>query len=151
MPGDSLSVKMMHWNILADSLAHESFSKVPKDYLKWEYRFELMKQHIKSVNPDVIGLSEVDVLPLYREIAEWFNKQGYADYFVEKPNGISGSAIFYKKDKFVCLQQNAIFFSNESSQFFMYCRLAKRMQPGKKGSAKEPVPSTGTSFHDMKM
>jgi mRNA deadenylase 3'-5' endonuclease subunit Ccr4 len=60
----------MHWNILADKLA-DSFDKVPKDFLKWEYRFDLIKKHIKQVNPDVVGLSEVDVLPLYREIAEF--------------------------------------------------------------------------------
>lgn len=54
----------MHWNILADKLA-TNFPKVPKDFLKMEYRFELIKQHIKLVNPDVVGLSEVDVPPVY--------------------------------------------------------------------------------------
>lgn len=31
--------KFLHWNILADKLAHDSFSKVPKEYLGWNYRF----------------------------------------------------------------------------------------------------------------
>jgi len=41
------------------------------------------------------------VLPLYRELADFMIKLGYNDYFVEKKNGISGSAIFYKKAKFL--------------------------------------------------
>ena len=58
----------MHWNILADKLS-DAFPKVPKMYLKWEYRFRLIIQHIKEVDPDCVGLSELDVLPLYKEIA----------------------------------------------------------------------------------
>lgn len=97
-----LNIKIMHWNILADKLAI-NFDKVPKDFLKWEYRFELIKQHIKSVNPDVVGLSEVDVPPIYDTIQAFMHKLGYDDYFVPKQNNISGSAIFYKRDKLVCL------------------------------------------------
>ena len=141
-----MKVKMMHWNILADKLAHDSFTKVPKEYLKWEYRLELIKQHISRVDPDVLGLSEVDVLPLYRELAEIMKKMGYSDYFVEKPSRISGSAIFYKKDKFACLQQNSVSFGDDSSQFFMYCRLA--LKTGTQG--KSSAPSTGSHQHDPK-
>jgi mRNA deadenylase 3'-5' endonuclease subunit Ccr4 len=139
-----MSIKFLHWNVLADKLAN-SFPKVPKDFLRWEYRFELMKQHIRSVDPDVIGLSEVDVMPLYRQLQEFMSSQGYADFFVEKSNGISGSAIFYKKEKFVCLQQKEIQFGEGSSQFFMYCLFARRTEGGK------GVPSSGTSaIHDPK-
>ena len=74
------------------------------------------------MNPDVVGLSEVDVLPLYREIAEFMASQGYSDYFVEKSNRISGSAIFFKSEKFKCLSQNSQVFG-ETSQFFMYVKL----------------------------
>ena len=56
------------------------------------------------VDPDIMGLSEVDVNPLFKEIQSSFNKMGYSDYFVEKKSGISGSAIFYKRDKLACLQ-----------------------------------------------
>ena len=102
--GKEITLKFLHWNILADRLAHESFSKVPKEFLSWDYRFSLILQHIKDVQPDVFGLSEVDVLPHYRNIADAFARMGYMDYFVEKSNGISGSAIFYRKDMFLCLE-----------------------------------------------
>lgn len=64
----------------------------------------MIKKHIKDVDPDVFGLSEVDCLPMYRSIADAFAMMGYQDFFVEKSNGISGSAIFYKKSKFICLE-----------------------------------------------
>ena len=99
----------MHWNILADKLAYGSFSKVPNHFLNWNYRFNLIQQHIKQVGPDIVGLSELDVIPRYNEVATFMNKLGYNDYFVEKfNNGPSGSGIFYKKDKltFECIKKN---------------------------------------------
>ena len=74
----------MHWNILSDNNTYDSFPKVPEKYLKWDYRFELIQQHIKYLDPDCLGLSEVDVLPLYAKLADVLKKMGYADYFVEK-------------------------------------------------------------------
>ena len=63
-PSKSIDLKVLHWNILANKLA-DAFDKVPRDYLKWSYRFNLIKQHLLSVDADVVGLSEVDVMPLY--------------------------------------------------------------------------------------
>lgn len=95
----------MHWNVLADKLAFDSFDKVPEKFLKWQYRFPLIIQHIKEIDADIVGLSEVDIQPLYDEYRYEMAKLGYLDYFVEKKNKISGSAIFYKKEKFECLEQ----------------------------------------------
>lgn len=139
----------MHWNILADKLAHGTFEKVPKDYVKWEYRFELIKQHINNVNPDAIGLSEVDVEPIYNQIQSFMNKLGYDDYFVPKPNNISGSAIFWKRDKLACLTKNYQLFGDKSSQFFMFCVFAKKNDT--KSINSSIVPSSGTSYQDNRM
>ena len=97
-------ITMMHWNILANSLAFGSFDKVPEEYLKWDYRFNLIQQHIKDIDPDVLGMSEVDCFPLYDQIRSSMYEMGYLDYFVEKSSKISGSVIFYKKSKFVCME-----------------------------------------------
>ena len=64
-----------------------------------------MKQHISEVDPDCIGLSEVDVPPLYQSFQEDLKLLGYDGYFVEKSNNITGSAIFWKSNKFVCLEK----------------------------------------------
>jgi hypothetical protein len=61
---------------------------------------------------------------------------------VEKPSGATGSAIFYKKAKFICLEQNSLPFGDDDNQFFMYCRLAKKGEAGKKARALA-LPSSG--------
>ena len=93
----------MHWNVLADYLAND-FPKVPDEYLSWKHRFPLIIEHIKNVDPDVVGLSETDVQPLYMDYKNAMKSLGYSDYMFEKYNRISGSAIFYKDDKFTCLK-----------------------------------------------
>ena len=80
--GKEITLKFLHWNILADRLAHESFSKVHKEFLSWDYRFSLILQHIEDIQPDVFDLIEVDVSPHYQKIADAFARMGYMDYFV---------------------------------------------------------------------
>ena len=62
-----MNITFMHWNILADKLS-DNFPKVPAEFLKWDYRFNLIIQHIEQINPDVIGLSELDIYPLYKDV-----------------------------------------------------------------------------------
>ena len=77
------------------------------------------------------------------------NKLGYDDYFVPKPNNISGSAIFWKRDKLACLSKNYQLFGDKSSQFFMFCVLAKKNDA--KSINSSIVPSSGTSYQDNRM
>ena len=42
-------------------------------------------------------------------------KLGYDGYFIEKSNGISGSAIFWKSNKIECLEKVHEIFSHEDS------------------------------------
>lgn len=145
----SLNVKMMHWNVLADTLSQGSFDNVPKDLLGWEYRWELMKQHFSNVDPDVLGLSEVDLDPMMNAFEEFMSKRGYDSYFVPKTGKQQGSAIFYKKEKFVCLKKNSVTFGEDSSQFFMYVHLVKRSDAV--GQKEEAVPNSGGSNSNKKM
>ena len=56
---------------------------------------------------------------------------------------MTGSAIFYKKAKFICLEQNALPFGEDDNQFFMYCRLAKKGKTGGKEGLALALPSSG--------
>ena len=115
----------MHWNVLADKLAHDSFTKVPQEYLQWSYRLNLILQHVKVVDADMIGLSEVDLQPLYGQIEEGMAKLGYTGYFHQKP-AISGSALFYKTDKFDLVEKDAIQYGENQSQFFMFGKFVSK-------------------------
>ena len=96
----------MHWNILAQRLA-ESFDKIPNDspILYYKNRLSLFKQHFEALDPDIIGLSEVDAISgdnieTLLELLKIMKNLGYAHYYHEKSNHMTASAIFYKADKF---------------------------------------------------
>ena len=62
-------------------------------------------------------MSEVD---RYYQIRDWLEERGYKGYLGMKPNGISGSAIFWKKDKYLCEYRKMTRFDPESSHIFVY-------------------------------
>jgi mRNA deadenylase 3'-5' endonuclease subunit Ccr4 len=104
----------MHWNILADSLAFDSFPKVPDSLLQWNYRFPLIMEHIKQVDPDCLGLSEVDLPPIKEQVEAALEQLGYATFFFPKPNNVSGSLIGFKKELFVCREKGCQLFQGDS-------------------------------------
>ena len=56
-----LSLKVMHWNILAAKLCDKDKKLMCKEkYLDWDYRCKLILKHIKKTDPDVLGISELD-------------------------------------------------------------------------------------------
>lgn len=119
----------MHWNILADCLSQGSFTKVPAEILTWEYRLNLMLQHFAQVNADVIGLSEVDSDPLYSQLSAPMVEMGYDHYFVAKEGGkgTNGSAIFWKAEKFDCLEKNFKLYVEGETQQVVYARLQHKL------------------------
>lgn len=85
--------------------------------MEWSYRWKMIQQQILQVDPDFIGLSEVDKFP---EIRDWLEDQGYKGFLGMKPNGISGSAIFWKTSKYLCEYRKMTLFDPKSSQIFVY-------------------------------
>ena len=109
-------VSFMHWNILADKLTG-NLDKVPSQYLEWDFRWKLMQQQIDQARPDFIGLSEVD---RYDQIKDYMESKGYRGYLGMKSNGISGSAIFWRADKYLCEYRQMTKFDPKSSHIFVY-------------------------------
>lgn len=116
----------MHWNILADKLS-QNFDRVPNKLLDWKYRWPLIQQEVKQVDPDFVGLSEVDK---YDQIREWMESQGYRGYLGMKKNGISGSAIFWKQDRFLCEYRKMTQFDKDSSHIFVYGKFSSLANKG---------------------
>lgn len=54
---------------------------------------------MRAVDADVLGLSEVDLMPYREDLTQIFDKLGYDYIFEDKGSGISGSAILWKKEK----------------------------------------------------
>lgn len=52
---------IMQWNCLADGLAQEgSFDNVEVQHLVWEYRMPLIVKEIRTLNPDIFCLEELN-------------------------------------------------------------------------------------------
>ena len=52
---------IMQWNCLADGLAQEgSFDNVDVQHLTWEYRMPLVVNEIRTLNPDIFCLEELN-------------------------------------------------------------------------------------------
>ena len=84
--------------------------------MKWSYRSNLIKKHIKNENADIIGLCELDCKDNYakkfdnrlnqdgkdahQDLVSYLDDLGYEKYIVERESGMNATGIFYKKDTF---------------------------------------------------
>ena len=73
--------------------------------LRFSNRIRLMRQHFEQMDPDIMGLSEVDALSgtypdAFLALQEMLKQMGYDCMAYDKVGGASASAIFWKVDKF---------------------------------------------------
>lgn len=118
MKSADFKMRLMHWNILADKLTDQRMlPEVDPKYLSWPYRCKLVQKHISEINPDILGLSELDCLlnesevfseevnrrakEAHKDVVGFLeNKMNYKGLIAEKANGKSASAIFYKTERY---------------------------------------------------
>lgn len=117
--------RLAHWNVLAQKLTNKFiYPQVKEEWLDWSHRFPLIKQHLRELNADVLGLSELDTLhkelELYAQanqvgrrahvdIVQFLSDElGYDSYILEKDSGLCASSIFFKRDKFKCLEKGKV-------------------------------------------
>lgn len=61
--GKHFSIKIAHWNILAQKLSSNyAFPHVEDKWLQWNHRYQLIKAHIQQIDADILGISEFDCL-----------------------------------------------------------------------------------------
>jgi mRNA deadenylase 3'-5' endonuclease subunit Ccr4 len=81
---DGLSLRVLHWNTLADSLV-DSFPHVKdKHHLTWQHRSPLLAQEVSRHGADVLSLCEVDHVEHFNE-AMAKQKRGYQSVHQPKP------------------------------------------------------------------
>lgn len=98
------SFTLMSYNILAQhhidsqpSLYHGH----DQDSLSWSHRFDVIKEEIEQIKPDILCLQEVQQSHL-QQITQCFNGLGYDTSLYKKRTGlqVDGCAIYYKKHLF---------------------------------------------------
>ena len=81
------------------------------------------------LDADVIGMAEVDGSggennQAYADLMKMMNELHDAYQYFEKPNHLSGSAIFYKGDKFNLIYSSFMPFKPGASQSYMHCHFS---------------------------
>jgi len=66
-----LDLNIAHWTLDQIGLADQY-----DDYMKWEHREPLIIQHITSLDPDVMGISDFDISLIQKKL----EKLGYTIY-----------------------------------------------------------------------
>ena len=98
-------IKLMHWNILSDYRAKWTFEGIiDETILDWSNRSFLIQEHIKYVNPDVLGLCDIDTGGRHKFLSQFICSQGYKEFHKENMN--LGVSIFYKTDIFELIEKN---------------------------------------------
>ena len=109
---------------LSPSDSSLNFIKAPQEVLKWENRKdELLKEILRS-GADVVCLEEVDHFPDFFQPK--LKENGFEGFFKPKPSspclevegnsGPDGCALFYKADKFTCLDKQELTLQNKDGE-----------------------------------
>ncbi|NXP46085.1 PDE12 phosphodiesterase, partial [Heliornis fulica] len=111
------SVRVVSYNILADTYAQTEFSRtVLYPYcapyaLELDYRQNLLKKELAGYSADLICLQEVDKSVFVDSLAPALDAFGLEGLFRIKEKQHEGLATFYRRDKFSLLSQHDITFS----------------------------------------
>ncbi|AJS85331.1 Ngl3p [Saccharomyces cerevisiae YJM1342] len=96
---DSLDVKIMTYNTLAQTLIRRDFFPESGPALKWHKRSKVLVHELKKYRPDVVSLQEVD----YNELNFWqenFHKLGFDMIFKRHEGKTHGLLVAWNNKKF---------------------------------------------------
>lgn len=108
-------IRVMQWNMLAQALSPDNFTKCPPDALKWDVRQLRITEEILRYRPSVLCMEEVDQ---FSYLQETLMKAGYLGSFYPKPKspclyaeenyGPDGCAMFYNSHQLTLVQTDSI-------------------------------------------
>ncbi|XP_076821644.1 2',5'-phosphodiesterase 12-like isoform X1 [Clavelina lepadiformis] len=103
-PNDS--VRVVCYNILADCYAETDTAKTllfpycSNEFMKIDYRIQLLQKELYGYHSDIIFLQEVDRFVFEDYLSPTMSLQNYASIFGNKQQTNEGGSIFYSRDKF---------------------------------------------------
>lgn len=135
-------IRVMQWNMLAQGLIGENFTKCPDKALELEVRKLRFIEEILRYQPTVLCLEEVD---LFSYLKETLAKCGYVGTFYPKPlspcldnlynQGPDGCAIFYNSSKLKLVKSenlNLLAWDWETNQVSVICQFQSKTDTSKK-------------------
>lgn len=106
-------LRIMSYNILADTLAYEHakelYKSSPHHCLKWRHRCQMLLREVEHFNPDVVCLQEVDC---FGDIDRSLEKLGYSGKWTKRTGDRKdGLATFYKQDVLEVVEKESLHFN----------------------------------------
>lgn len=96
---EGLKVRILQFNMLANSLTVNSGFNCDTLVLSWEYRCSRLIEEILRYDPDVIGVEELDQIN-FPEILKALSEI-YEGYYEKKiGDNLDGCAVFWKKARY---------------------------------------------------
>ncbi|XP_031626324.1 protein angel-like [Contarinia nasturtii] len=122
------SFTLMSYNILAQHYIDSQpslYRNHNPDSLQWTHRFDVLKQEIDDISPDILCLQEVQQSHL-SEISAHFNDQGYDTSLFKKRTGlqVDGCAIFFKKHLFDLIEFHFVDYFQPEIKILNRCNVA---------------------------
>ncbi|CEP18119.1 hypothetical protein [Parasitella parasitica] len=105
-------VRVMTFNILAQSLIKRKLFPDSGDYLKWKQRRRMILDEIKLYNPDILTMQELDNFEAYYEAM--FAEMGYQVLYYTHPAKRHGCGIAFKKDKFDPIEYDTVDYNTDA-------------------------------------
>lgn len=113
--GTTVSIKMMSYNLLAQSLIRRTLFPENGDILKWNKRSKILLQEIKCYDCDVLCLQEVDLIQHKSFWKPQLEKEGFHTQFYRGFDKNHGISIFYKESLFKLVDKCLVDFDKEPS------------------------------------
>ncbi|KAI8636142.1 Endonuclease/exonuclease/phosphatase [Parasitella parasitica] len=105
-------VRVMTFNILAQSLIKRNLFPDSGDFIKWKQRRRMVLDEIKLYNPDVLTMQELDNFEAYFEAK--FAEMGYQVLYYTHPTKRHGCGIAFKTDKFDYVEYDTVDYNTDA-------------------------------------
>ncbi|CUM65617.1 uncharacterized protein PRCAT00003265001 [Priceomyces carsonii] len=112
---DFFKIKIMTYNVLAQTLIRRSLFPTNGDALKWVTRSKVLLSEIRYYDPTIICLQELDVVHYKSFWKKEFEDLGYETKFFNASSKTHGVAIVFKTEFFTCLNQSFINYDKEKT------------------------------------
>lgn len=114
--------QVLSYNILCDRMATQShFGYTPSGALAWDHRKDLILQELRSRQPDIICLQEIDSESYHEYFRPALAHDDYKGVYWQKSRSrtmtekeakfVDGCCIFYKNSKFILLDKQLLDFA----------------------------------------
>ncbi|GAU95840.1 hypothetical protein RvY_07385 [Ramazzottius varieornatus] len=129
------SFRVISYNILADVYADQEsslkdlFPYCPPEFMKSDYRRQLLVDEISGYNADLVCLQEVDTKLFSRYFDRQFRRKGFEGVLLSKKGNIAeGVVTFYRTDKFELFSRHDIAVSESLFENPLFASLADKIK-----------------------